>query len=82
MEFLTPRGVNVSRLVKEKDATENILGFYVAMMDNFEDYSKKEIPFQKVPIPESTDVMDTIIDKIKELDAAQIDELVRALQNR
>lgn len=82
MEFLTPRGVNVSRLVEEKDATEDILGFYVAMLDNFEDYAKGELPVQKVPTPESTDVMGAIIDKIRDLDAAQIDELVRALQNR
>ena len=82
IDFLTLRGVNVSRLVEENDATEDILGFYVAMLDNFEDYSKKEIPFQEVPIPESTDVMDTIIDKIRELDATQIDQLVKVLQNR
>lgn len=82
IEFLTPRGISISKLAVEKDATENILGFYVAMLDNFEDYLKGEIPHPTVPIPESTDVMDTIIDKIRELDAAQIDQLVRALQNR
>jgi hypothetical protein len=82
MEFLTPRGVNVSRLVEEKDATEDILGFYVAMLDNFEDYLK-EVVLQKERIVEDKhDVVDSIITKIKDLDAAQIDQLVRALQNR
>lgn len=81
--FITPRAVSISKLLEEKDATEDVLGFYVAMLDNFEDYLKKEQPIQN----ESTDavkhnVVDSIITKIKDLDAAQIDELVRALQNR
>ena len=61
-------------MIEEKVATEDVLGFYVAMLDNFEDYLKKEQPAQK----ESTDsvkqnVVDSIINKIKDLDAAQID---------
>lgn len=81
--FVTPRAVSISKLLEEKDATEDILGFYVAMLDNFEDYLKREQSAQK----ESTgavkqNVVDSIITKIKDLDAAQIDQLVIALQNR
>ena len=81
--FVTPRAVSISKLIEEKVATEDVLGFYVAMLDNFEDYLKKEQPAQK----ESTDsvkqnVVDSIINKIKDLDAAQIDQLGRALQIR
>lgn len=78
INFLTPRAVNISKLVEEKVATEDILGFYVVMLDNFEDYLKREQPTQE----ESIDIVDEVMAKIKDLDAAQIDQLVRVLQNR
>lgn len=80
--FLTPRAVDIYEIVEEKVATEDILGFYVTMLDNFEDYLKREQPIPKVLQKETTDAVDTVIAKIKDLDAAQIDQLVRALQNR
>lgn len=80
--FITPRVVSISKLLEEKDATEDVLGFYVAMLDNFEDYLKGEVHRKERIVEDKHDVVDSIITKIKDLDAAQIDELVRALQNR
>ncbi len=80
--FVTPRAVSISKLLEEKDATEDVLGFYVAMLDNFEDYLKEDVLRKERIVEDQLNVVDSIINKIKDLDAAQIDQLVRALQNR
>lgn len=82
IDFVSLRAVNISKLVEEKVATADVLGFYVAMLDNFEDYLKGEVHRKERIVEDKHDVVDSIINKIKDLDAAQIDELVRALQNR
>ena len=82
IDFVSLRGVDISKLVEEKVATADVLGFYVAMLDNFEDYLKREVLQKERIVEDKHDVVDSIINKIKDLDAAQIDELVRVLQNR
>lgn len=87
IDFAVIRPINISILIEEREAIGNILGFYISMLDNFEDNLKKMN--SNPPILQSkndeeqntADPINVIINKLRELDAEQLDKIGRVLSN-